>query len=110
MCNFVLDPVIHEVNRAWSYFDAGHYQQSLAVCREHIGTGDLPAHPHFHYVMARCLAETGRVDEAIHALAQAAQVGWDSPGEAMTDFPAMTSSPLWDGIVAKMEFNARPTA
>lgn len=110
MCNFVLDPVIHEVNRAWSYFDAGHYQQSLAVCREHIGTGDLPAHPHFHYVMARCLAETGRVDEAIHALAQAAQAGWDSPGEAMTDFPAMTSSPLWDGIVAKMEFNARPTA
>ncbi|MBK8138869.1 MAG: GNAT family N-acetyltransferase [Chloroflexi bacterium] len=110
MLNFVLDPVIHEVNRAWSSFDAGHYEQALAVCREHIGAGDPPAHPHFHYVMARCLADTGRVDEAIEALSQAAQAGWDSPGEALNDFPALAENPLWDGIVAQMETNTQPSA
>lgn len=106
MFNFVHDPVIHEVNRAWSFFDAGQYEQSLGVCREHIGAGDAPAHPHFYYVTARCLADTGRADEAIQALSLAARAGWDSPGEAMNDFQALVGSAQWEGIMARMQANA----
>lgn len=109
MYNLILNPVLHDVNRAWSHFDAGRYPQAIEICQVQIG-GDKPAHPHFHYVLARCQMEYGQAEQAVQALQGAALAGWDSPDEAKGDFPVLTTHPAWNSILEQMEKNAQKEA
>jgi RimJ/RimL family protein N-acetyltransferase len=106
MYRLILNPVLHEVNRAWSHLDAGDYTQTMAVCQGQIKAGSAPAHPHFYYVLARCYNETGKPDEVIHTLELAAQAGWDSVDEMQADFPALANHPAWPGLVGQIHKNA----
>lgn len=106
MHTMILNPVIHEVNRAWAKFDAGQYDNAAGICRGHIEAEGESAHVHFYYIVARCLAETGQPDAAMGALELAAKRGWDSPDEAQGDFRALADHPSWNGILAQIQQNA----
>lgn len=105
MHTLILNPVIHEVNRAWAKFDAGLYAEAEAICQGHIEAEGESAHVHFYYIVARCQAETGQPDAAMKALELAAKRGWDSVDEAQGDFAALTAHPLWGGILAQIHAN-----
>lgn len=107
MYHLILDPVLHEVNRAWSHLDAGRYKQAVEVCKEHVDAGHESAHPHFYYVLARCCAESGRPDEAMQNLELAAKFGWDSADEMKADFQAMANYKTWDSILEQVQSNAQ---
>lgn len=104
MYRLILNPLLHEVNRAWAYFDAGSYPQAAEICQQHIDAGS--PHVHHYYVLARCYAETSRPDEAIRTLELAAKNGWTEVNEAKDDFSALKNHPLWDGILEQMQKNA----
>lgn len=102
----ILNPVRHELNRAWSHFDAGHYEQAIAICQQSNSSGNAPVHPENHYIVARCQLAMGKSDEAALSLEVAAQSGWDSLDEMLADFLALTSHPSWQEIVGQVQKNA----
>ncbi|MBK8022441.1 MAG: GNAT family N-acetyltransferase [Chloroflexi bacterium] len=106
MYTFILNPVIHDVNRAWAQLDAGHYDRTAGICRQAIEAAGDSAHVHFYYVLARCLMASGRPDEALKNLEVAARLGWDSAEEAETDFTTLAGDPSWAGILDQMRVNA----
>lgn len=110
MYRLILNPVLHEVNRAWSHFDAGSFQPAMEICQQHIDAGDKSVHPHFYYVLARCYYVTNRPDEAIETIELAAKSGWDSVDELKADFPALANHSFWDDILCQIEQNVRSKA
>ncbi len=107
MYNLILNPVLHEVNRAWSHFDAGRYMQAMEICQQHISAENAAAHVHFYYVLARCYAKSSKPDEAIKTLELAAKFGWDSVDEVKADFPDMANHQSWSSILEQIEKNAQ---
>lgn len=110
MYNLILNPVLHEVNRAWSYFDAGQYEQVLEVCQVNIAKAEALAHSHFYYLTARSYAETARPAEALAALGLAADAGWDSVEEAVADLGALAAQPGWEAVLERVKRNAAKEA
>lgn len=102
MYNLILNSVLHEVNRAWSHFDAGRYPQAIEVCQQ-----QPSAHPHFYYVLARSYLETNKPDESVQNLRLAVQSGWDSLDEMQADFPSLTNHALWPELVEQVQKNAQ---
>lgn len=101
----ILNRLRHELNRAWSHFDAGRYEQAAAICQQGIRSEDEPVHPECHYIMGRCWLAMGKPDEAVQALLLAAQAGWDSLDEMQADFSALASHPLWPTLVEQVQKN-----
>ena len=102
----ILNPVRHDLNRAWSHFDAGRYDEAVAICQQGNSANNEPVHPERYYIMGRCHLATGKTDEAVEALALAAQAGWDSPDEMAEDFSALANHPLWQTLVEQVHKNA----
>lgn len=107
MHTLILNPVIHEVNRAWAKFDAGLYDDAANICNRRIESEGEAAHVHFYYIVARCFAETGQPDAAMQALERAAKHGWDSVDEAQGDFAVLADHPSWNSILAQIQTNAQ---
>lgn len=107
MYNLILNPVIHEVNRAWAHFDAGRYPQAIELCQHHIGQSEAHAHAHFYYIVARCHHIQGSPEQTMRWLNLAAQAGWDSVGEAQSDFASLSEHPAWPELVTHIEANAQ---
>ncbi len=103
----ILNPVRHELNRAWSYFDAGHYEQAVAICQQGDNSGKNPVHPENHYIVARCHLATGKPDEAVQALTLAAQAGWDSIDEMQVDFLSLADHPSWQALADQVQKNVK---
>lgn len=101
----ILNPEMHEANRAWSLLDAGQNDAAAAIAQTAIGD-DNDAHYHFYYVLARTHADAGRGEDALQILEQAAQQGWDSVEEATSDFAAFADHPKWDSIMGSIAKNA----
>ena len=106
MYNLILNPTLHEVNRAWSHFDAGRYTLAMQICQQHIDAGQEPVHPHLYYVLARCHAHAAAYDAAMQTLTLAAKAGWDSVDEVEADFPALAVRPEWPGLLEQIQQNA----
>ncbi len=102
----ILNPVRHELNRAWSYYDAGQYEQAMAVCQQHLNTENESVHPENHYIVARCYLASGIHDQAIQALSLAVESGWDAVDELQADFAAFTGHPSWQMILGQAQRNA----
>lgn len=103
----ILNPVRHELNRAWSHFDAGHYEQAIAICQQGQGLSSERSHPENHYITARCYLAMDKPDEAVRALELAALSGWDSMEEMEVDFSALASHSLWQDIVKQVQKNVQ---
>ena len=102
----ILNPVRHELNRAWSHFDAGRYDQAIAICQQGNSSENESVHPERHYIVGRCHLADGKPDEAVQALVLAAQSGWASLDEMQADFSALASHPQWQTLVEKVKENA----
>jgi ATP/maltotriose-dependent transcriptional regulator MalT len=106
MHTMILNPVLHEVNRAWSKVDAGDYAAAATICQGHIDAAPESAHVHFYYVLARCRYALSDLAGALDNLEHAAELGWDDLGEVVADFPALASDARWPGIIGKVAANA----
>lgn len=102
----ILNPVRHELNRAWAHFDAGRYEQAVAICQQSSGRADAPVHPENHYIVARCHLASGEAGEALQSLRLAAQSGWDSADEMRADFSALAGHPSWQELLELVNGNA----
>lgn len=98
----ILNPVRHELNRAWSYYDAGQYEQAMAVCLSE----NAPVHPEAHYIVARCHLASGNHDRAVESLVLAVESGWDSVDEMQADFVTLTNHPSWQMLLGQAQRNA----
>ncbi len=108
MYRLILNPVIHEVNRAWAYFDAGEHDQAAVVCQQNIDAGNKPVHAHFYYILARCHMEAARPAEAIRNLELSVQAGWNSSEEMQADFSALAHHPSWLALVEQVHKATQP--
>lgn len=105
MYRLILNPILHEVNRAWSFIDAGNYPPAMEICQQQIESNQDVAHVHFYYMLARCYAELRAPQDTIKQLALAAKYGWDSVDETKADFSALVHDPAWNSILKQIEEN-----
>lgn len=106
MYTLILNPVRHDLNRAWSHLDAGRYAQAMALCQEQIAAARPAPHPEYPYILARCHLADGQRDQAAQALTLAVQSGWDSLDEMQADFSVLVADVSWSALLEQVQKNA----
>jgi RimJ/RimL family protein N-acetyltransferase len=102
----LLDPALHNINRAGSLMDAGNFDEAEVILRTEIARPDATQRHVAYFLLAQTYVGAGRHNDAIEALRGAAASGWNSVEGMNYDLGALSNHPAWDEIVAAVERNA----
>jgi RimJ/RimL family protein N-acetyltransferase len=100
---YMIDPLDHLAELGWYHYKKGdaaktvHYYENLFARRQ-----ENP--DYYHHLAAAAWAKLGNVDQALHHLRRAVELGW-SDAECtshMTAFQILHDHPTWSALIASM--------
>lgn len=102
----LLDPALHNINRAGSLMDAGNFDETEAILKAQIASPDAAQRHVAYFLLAQTYVGAGRHDDAIEALRGAVASGWNSVEGMNYDLGALSDHPAWGELVLAVEHNA----